>query len=182
MNFACALACVSLAPYARAPYTNSDWSEVRKHAYYCSNRESAVFEWETWSKSLATPNNIHDHVNLLSFVTWSLSSSQGRSHQIWGGQVRGGQVRSAYIGTLRLGGSGGWSSGKFWNLEIMTLHLRPFLGKYDASRRPDDMAEFHMYEYLLFLPIASYSNSSAFRLSRKPHPSKMRLVGDWSFA
>ena len=27
---------------------------------------------------------------------------------------------------------------KFWNLEAMRWLLRPFLGQYDASRRPDD--------------------------------------------
>ena len=39
--------------------------------------------------------------------------------------------------------------------------------------------ELHMYEYLPFLPIASYSTGFGFpvvRLSRKPHPSQMRLA------
>ena len=39
--------------------------------------------------------------------------------------------------------------------------------------------EFHMYEYLAFLPIASYSTGFDFpfvRLSHKPHPSQMRLA------
>ena len=35
-------------------------------------------------------------------------------------------------------GEGGWFPRKFWNLEPMRLHLRPFLGKYNASRRPDN--------------------------------------------
>ena len=48
----------------------------------------------------------------------------------------------------------------FWNLEAMRLLLRQFLGQYDASRRPDDRV--HMYEYLPFLPIASYNTGFGF--------------------
>ena len=41
------------------------------------------------------------------------------------------------------------------------------------------MTEFHMYEYLPFLPIVSYSTGFGLLivcLSRKPHPSQMRLA------
>ena len=59
---------------------------------------------------------------------------QGRSHQIWSGQVSG-----VCVSAQQLGGSGGMPPQKiFWNLEAMGLLLRPFLGQNDASRRPDD--------------------------------------------
>ena len=42
----------------------------------------------------------------------------------------------------------------------------------------DARRQFHMHEYLIFLPIASYSIAFSFPLSRKPHPSETnRLLG-----
>ena len=70
-------------------------------------------------------------------------------------------------------GVGGMVPGNFWNLEAMRLYLRPFWGKYDASRRPDDRVS---HVRMSTLPIASYSNGSIIRLPRKPHPSQMRFV------
>ena len=52
-----------------------------------------------------------------------------------------------------------------------------FYGQCDASQRPD--TEFHMYEYVPFLYIASYSTGFGFlvvHLPCKPHPLQMRLV------
>ena len=56
---------------------------------------------------------------------------QGHSHQVWSGQVC----------TVVLYGRGIWGHAPpemFWNLEAMRLLLRPFLGQYNASWRPDD--------------------------------------------
>ena len=59
---------------------------------------------------------------------------QARSHQIWSGQVGSARARTLYP-------RGVWGHappGKFWNLGAMRLFLRPILGQYDASRRPNN--------------------------------------------
>ena len=78
---------------------------------------------------------------------------------------------------LWLGGSGGWSPGKFWTLEAMRLHLRPFLGKYDAFWRPDDRVS-HIRISTLSAHCVVYQRFGfpIIRLFHKPHPSQMRLV------
>ena len=77
----------------------------------------------------------------------STSSAQAQaqccSHQILGGQVIGG---SACVSTQQLGGSGGMHSKNVWNLEVMILLLRAFLGQnrcFLEARR-----QFHMHEYI----------------------------------
>ena len=66
----------------------------------------------------------------------------------------------------------------FWNLEALRLLLRPFLHEpIYAAWKPDNRV--HMWQYLPFLPIASYNISFGFPIvhySCKPHPSQMRLV------
>ena len=66
---------------------------------------------------------------------------QGRSYQIWSDQVGSACARTLYP-------MGFWEHappGKFWNLGAMRLLLRPLLGQYDASRRPNNrvLHEYH---------------------------------------
>ena len=71
---------------------------------------------------------------------------------------------------------GVWGHGPleiFGNLEAMRLLLRPFLGQYDASRRPDSRA---CFTCMTFLPNASYSTGFGFPIVRLPHPLQMRLT------
>ena len=66
-------------------------------------------------------------------TAWSLVY-QGRSHQIWSGQVRCACATTRYARGCR----GMLPPEKFGNLGAMRLILRQFLGQYNASRRPDD--------------------------------------------
>ena len=61
----------------------------------------------------------------------ALMHPQGRSHQIWSGQVSGTCVSMQQLG-------GACPTRNFLNLEAMRLLLRQFLGQNNASRRPDD--------------------------------------------
>ena len=64
---------------------------------------------------------------------WKTLYRQCRIHQ-----VLSGQVCCACVSTLQLGGSGSMLSRKFRGYEIASVALRPFLGQYNASQRPDD--------------------------------------------
>ena len=79
--------------------------------------------------SVQVPGNSLPLLVALIYLQWNL---QGRSHQIWGGQVSG-----ACVSTQDLGGLGACPPENFGNLESMRLLLRPFLGQNDAYQRPD---------------------------------------------
>ena len=78
---------------------------------------------------------------------------QGRSHQIWTDQVGSAPARMIYP-------RGIWGHappGKFLNLGARLL-LRPILGQYDASRRPNDS----VFLINAILPIALYTTGVSF--------------------
>ena len=77
---------------------------------------------------------------------------QGHSHQIWSGQVRSVCARMLYPRRV-------WGHALSIKFLPMRLHLRPFLGQYDASQRPEGRVS---HEYLHFLPIVLYTISVGF--------------------
>ena len=121
---------------------------------------NVIYSWLlTWFITPLFPCNVYTHswqlqwLLWLSAVEWQLywscskntkprgiksicviSDKQGRSHQIWSDQVGSACIRMLY----RRGAWGHASPGKFWNLGAMRLFLRPNLGQYDASRRPNN--------------------------------------------
>ena len=74
-------------------------------------------------------------------------------------------------------GQWAWSPGKFWNVKAMRLHLRAFLGKYDASQRPyDRVSHLKITTLSVDCVIQQQFGFPIIRLSRKSHPSQMRLL------
>ena len=83
---------------------------------------------------------------------------QGRSHQVWSGQVC-----SACVGTLQLGGLGACSLRKFLEFRGYKIASETILGQTMLLGGPT--TEFYMHEYLPFLPIALYTTGFGFPIT-----------------
>ena len=83
-----------------------------------------------WKQDLPATHDLVPRLQLIKRLT----TNQGHSHQIWSDWVGSVCTKMPYP-------RGAWGHappGKFWNLGAMRLLLRPILGQYDASRRPND--------------------------------------------
>ena len=86
---------------------------------------------------------------------------QGHSHQVWSGQVC-----SACVGMLQLGWGGGAEGmlpQKFLEFRGYEIASETILGQ--TMLLGGLMTEFHMHEYLPFLPIVLYSTGFGFPIA-----------------